>query len=270
MTDENAREPTVYELLDLTDRVAFVTGATGYLGHCIARALAEAGATVVISSRELQRAEMLVDGLPVPQGQEHSAVELDYLAPTSIEDAFAHTVDSAGRVDILVNNGHAASAEDWTSVSHEQFTQQLANASGYFLLARFVRDHAVSRGQPANIIMLGSMYGLVGSYPDAYESVCPASPVAYHVLKGGIAQMTRHLAVYWAKDRVRVNCLCPGPFPNPDRAPKELIDRLKDHVPLQRMGRPYELKGAAVLLASDASSFMTGQLLVVDGGWTAW
>jgi gluconate 5-dehydrogenase len=117
--------------------------------------------------------------------------------------------------------------------------------------------------------MLGSMYGLVGSYPQAYESVGPASSVAYHTLKGGILQMTRHLAVYWAPDRVRVNALSPGPFPAP-AAPTALVQRLVAHSPMRRIGQPHELKGAAVFLASDASSYVTGHNLVVDGGWTAW
>jgi gluconate 5-dehydrogenase len=113
------------------------------------------------------------------------------------------------------------------------------------------------------------MYGVVGSYPDAYAGVCAASPAAYHALKGGIVHLTRHLAVYWAKDGVRVNCLSPGPFPNP-QAPAAMVERLKTKSPMGRMGLPYELKGAIVFLASDASSYMTGQNLIVDGGWTAW
>jgi gluconate 5-dehydrogenase len=113
------------------------------------------------------------------------------------------------------------------------------------------------------------MYGLVGSYPDAYAGGGPASPVAYHALKGGVIQMTRHLAVYWARDGVRVNCLSPGPFPS-SAAPAELVSRLKEKSPMARMGRPEELKGAVLFLASDASSYMTGQNLVIDGGWTAW
>jgi gluconate 5-dehydrogenase len=127
----------------------------------------------------------------------------------------------------------------------------------------------VSSGKPASIIMIGSMYGVVGSYPDAYEGVCAASPVAYHALKGGTVHMTRHLAVYWARDNVRVNCLSPGPFPQ-DAAPAEMVRRLKTKSPLRRMGRPHELKGALLLLASDAGSYITGQNLIVDGGWTAW
>jgi NAD(P)-dependent dehydrogenase (short-subunit alcohol dehydrogenase family) len=145
----------------------------------------------------------------------------------------------------------------------------LANASGYFLLARSLREHVVGRGAPGSVIMLGSMYGLVASYPDAYEGLTPASPAAYHALKGGIIHLTRHLAVYWAADGVRVNCLSPGPFPAPRVSP-ELIERLQRRSPMGRMGKPHELKGAIVFLASDASSYVTGQNLVVDGGWTAW
>jgi gluconate 5-dehydrogenase len=144
----------------------------------------------------------------------------------------------------------------------------LANATGYFELARLLRNHVVERKISASIIMLGSMYGIVGSYPDAYAGMM-ASPVAYHALKGGILQMTRHLAVYWATDRVRVNSLSPGPFPAPTVS-AEMVERLCSKSPMQRMGKPYELKGALVFLASDASSYMTGQNLVIDGGWTSW
>jgi gluconate 5-dehydrogenase len=187
----------------------------------------------------------------------------------SLERGFAEAVAPAGRIDVLVNNGHEAQAADWTAVTPEQFARQLANATGYFLLARLVRNHAVARAAPASVVMLGSMYGSVASYPDAYEGIGPASPVAYHALKGGIVQMTRHLAAYWAADGVRVNCLSPGPFPG-EKAPQAMVERLKTKLPLKRVGRPHELKGAIVFLAGDASSFMTGQNLVIDGGWTAW
>jgi gluconate 5-dehydrogenase len=183
--------------------------------------------------------------------------------------AFEDAVTAAGRVDVLVCNGHEPLGVDWTSVSAEQFTRHLANASGYFLLAKMFRDHIVARCGHGSAIFLGSMYGVVGSYPDAYEGAAAASPVAYHALKGGVVQMTRHLAVYWAKDNVRVNCLSPGPFPKAD-APQRMVERLTEKSPMRRMGRPEELKGPIVFLASDASSYVTGQNLLVDGGWTAW
>jgi gluconate 5-dehydrogenase len=263
------REPTVRELFDLTGKVALLTGGAGHLGLAMSRALAEAGASVVLTSRDAGRARAAAEALPRVGTARHHGVALDHMDPASLAHGFAEAVERGGRIDVLVNNGHEGLADDWTTVTAEQFTRQLANATGYFLLARLVRDHAVARGAPGSIIMLGSMYGLVASYPDAYAGVCGASPVAYHALKGGLVHMTRHLAAYWAADGVRVNCLSPGPFPG-DKAPAALFERLRGKLPMKRMGRPWELKGAVVFLASDASSFMTGQNLVIDGGWTAW
>lgn len=264
--DPFATEPTVSQLFDLSGKTALVTGASGYLGGAMARALAEAGARVVAASRDAQRGAAAAAALP---GGGHLSVVLDHMDPASIERGWQWVLEHVGRVDVLVNNGHEALAADWTTVTHEQFVRQLGNAAGYFDLARRVRDLAVARGRPASIVLLGSMYGVVGSYPEAYEGLCPASPVAYHALKGGVVHMTRHLAVYWARDRVRVNCLSPGPFP-PPRVDPRLVERLCARSPMRRMGQPHELKGAVLFLASDASSYVTGQNLLVDGGWTAW
>lgn len=261
--------PTVQTLFDLSGRAALVTGATGHLGSAIAEGLAEAGARIVVAGRDRQRCEAVAAKFPPVAGGPHLAVILDQMEEGSLHAGFRAAVESAGKIDILVNNGHEVLGIDWRDVTAEQFTRQLANATGYFLLARAMRDHVVSRGAPGSIVMLGSMYGQVGSYPDAYEGIGPASPAAYHALKGGVLQLTRHLAVYWAKDGVRVNSLSPGPFPGL-AAPAPLVDRLCAKSPLGRMGQPHELKGAALFLASDASSYVTGHNLDVDGGWTAW
>jgi gluconate 5-dehydrogenase len=263
-------EPTIQELFDLSGKVALITGGAGYLGSAMARALAEAGASVLLAGRDAARAEAAAARLPRTSGARHAGLVIDHMDADALEGAFARAVDAGGgRVDVLVNNGHEALASDWTDVTAAQFNRQLANATGYFLLARMLHGHAVGRGAPASVVMLGSMYGLVASYPEAYEGIGPASSVAYHALKGGIVQMTRHLAAYWAADGVRVNCLSPGPFPAP-QAPAALVERLCERLPMKRMGKPHELKGAIVFLASDASRFMTGQNLVIDGGWTAW
>lgn len=256
-------------LFDLTGRVALITGASGWLGRALASALAEAGADVVVASRDLATARDGAAALPRSGTQCHHGVALDHLDERSIDRGFRDAVAAAGKLDILVNNGHAPDGGDLTTVDENQFNCVLQNATGYFLLARCLRDHLVQRCSPGSIVNLGSMYASVASYPDAYQDLCPASPVAYHALKGGIVQMTRHLAVYWANDRIRINCLSPGPFPSP-QAPKGLAERLAAKSPLQRMGDPAELKGPLLLLASDAGSYITGHNLVVDGGWTAW
>jgi gluconate 5-dehydrogenase len=258
----------VFDLMSLAGRTALITGASGYLGTAMAEALAEAGASVIVSSRSIDHARRVAEKLP-RTNQKHHAIALDHMDERSIENGFKEAVASAGRIDMLVNNGHEPVGSDWRKITGEQFTRQLANLTGYFLLSKFFHDHVAERHSTGSVILLGSMYGVVGSYPDAYQDISSASPAAYHALKGGVVQLTRHLAVYWAKDQVRVNCLSPGPFPS-DAANAELVNRLKTKSPMGRMGKPQELKGAIVFLASDASSYMTGQNLIIDGGWTAW
>ena len=260
-------EPAVNDLFDLTGQTALISGASGFLGQSLSRALAEAGASVVVTSRDATRAQQAADALP--GDGPHHGVAMDQLDEDSINSGFDAAVAAAGKIDILVNNGQQGHAMDLTNITGEAFSKDLQNATGYFLLARRLRDHVVERGAAGSIIMVGSMYGVVGSYPDAYDGVCIASPVQYHTLKGGIVHMTRHLAVYWAKDNVRVNCLSPGPFPS-EQAPTEMVDRLITKSPMQRMGQPSELKGPLLLFASQAGSYITGQNLLVDGGWTAW
>jgi gluconate 5-dehydrogenase len=268
-TNMPAAEPTIQDLFNLTGRVALVTGASGYLGGPLARALAEAGGRVGGAPRDRDRADAVAAALGGAAAGSHLGVALDHMDEASCGAAVADVLARAGRIDVLVDNGHEHVAADWRTVTGEAFTRQLANATGYFLLARHVRAAAVDRGMPASIVLIGSMYGVVGSYPDAYEGITTASPAAYHALKGAVVQLTRNLAVTWARDGVRVNCLSPGPFPGP-AAPAEMVARLVTKSPLGRMGRPAELKGALVFLASDASSYVTGQNLLVDGGWTAW
>ena len=269
MNPPRQNEPTVQSLFDLSGKTSLITGASGYLGQAMARALAEAGSRVVVTSRDIERAENAANSLPDPGGVGHVGVVIDQMDHDSIQRGFAQAVEKTDRIDVLVNNGNQAEAGDIADVTPDEFNQQLANATGYFFLARLLRDHAVAQERPASVIMLGSMYGIVGSYPDAYAGICPASPVGYHALKGGIIHMTRHLAVYWAGDGVRVNCLSPGPFP-PPRISDALVERLRTKCPMRRMGLPHELKGAVVFLASEASSYMTGHNMVIDGGWTSW
>ncbi|HIF00660.1 MAG TPA: SDR family oxidoreductase [Planctomycetes bacterium] len=262
-------ESSIQQLFSLSGRVALITGGSGYLGQSFCRVLADAGATVVVASRKQSRAQQIADDLPRIGTAKHYGVQLDQLDEESVGAGFAAAVDAADAVDILINNGQQGHAMDLTNVTADAFSSDLRNATGYFLLARHLRDHVVARGAAGSVVMVGSMYGVVGSYPDAYDGVCLASPVQYHALKGGIIHMTRHLAVYWGKDQVRVNCLSPGPFPS-EKAPAEMVERLKTKSPMGRMGAPQELNGALLLLASDAGSYITGQNLLVDGGWTAW
>jgi len=263
-------ERSVIDLFSLRGRVAIVTGACGWLGSAMSRALAEAGATLVVTSRDAHEAERFAASLP---GVGHIGVGFDQGDTDSIPGFVAEVAGRLGRIDVLINNAYGGSAPDIDTATAEDFDRSYhVGATAYFLLARQLVFHLRERKAPGAIVNIASMYGVVASYPSAYEGLPVNSPPNYHGLKGGVVQLTRHLAAYWAKDGVRVNAISPGPFPKPETVDQqpEFIGRLEQKLPLARMGRPEELKGAVVLLASDAGSFITGQNLLVDGGWTAW
>ena len=263
-------ERSVQQLFDLSGKVAIVTGASGWLGSAMSRALAEAGATLVVTSRQAAQAEEFAATLP---GRGHVGIGFEQ-AETETIPAFVETVLArVGKIDILVNNAYGGTAPSIDSATAEDFDRAYhTGVTAYFLLAREVVNHLRQRQAHGSIINIGSMYGVVASYPDAYTDLPVNSPPNYHGLKGGIVHLTRHLAVYWAKDHVRVNAISPGPFPKPTvMGPlPEFIKRLESKSPMGRMGRPEELKGLVVLLASEAGSYINGQNILVDGGWTAW
>jgi gluconate 5-dehydrogenase len=263
-------ERNVMELLSLQGKVAIVTGACGWLGSAMSRALAEAGARVVVTSRNGEQAAQFATTLP---GNGHLGLGFSQGETDTIPDFVREVLERMGQIDVLVNNAYGGTAPEIETATAEDFDQAYhVGVTAYFLLAREVMLHLSQRQAPGSIINIASMYGVVASYPSAYEGLAANSPPNYHGLKGAVVHLTRHLAAYWARYNIRVNALSPGPFPKletRDNIPG-FIPRLEEKVPLGRMGRPEELKGAVVLLASDAGSFITGQNLLVDGGWTAW
>lgn len=263
-------EQHVMNLFSLKGKVAIVTGACGWLGSAMSRALAEAGARVVVTSRDRLQAVKFAAALP---GDGHFGICFSQGDSDSIPGFVSAVVEQMGQIDVLVNNAYGGPGPDIESATADDFDQAYhTGVTGYFLVARDIARHLRDRQSSGSIINIGSMYGLVASYPSAYEGLAANSPPNYHALKGGIVHLTRHLAVYWAKDKIRVNTLSPGAFPKPAVRDKieGFVERLEEKVPLGRTGRPEELKGAVVLLASDAGSYITGQNLLVDGGWTAW
>ena len=263
-------EQTVPSLFDLTDKVAVVTGAVGWLGSAMSRALAEAGATLVVTSRKAEKATTFATSLP---GRGHIGLAFDQGETDAIPSFVEQILTATGQIDVLVNNAYGGTAPEIETATAEDFDNAYhTGVTAYFLLARAVAEHLRNRNAPGSIINIASMYGVVASYPDAYLDLPVNSPPNYHGLKGGLIHLTRHLAAYWAKDQIRVNSIAPGPFPTAQTQADhpEFIQRLNSKVPLGRMGRPEELKGLVVLLASDAGSYITGQNILVDGGWTAW
>ena len=263
-------EPTVQALFNLHGKVAVLTGATGWLGSAMSRALAEAGATLVVTSREADKAATFAASLP---GSGHIGLGFDQGDTDSIPAFVEQVVAKMGQIDILVNNAYGGPGTSIANASAEDFDRAYhTGVTAYFILARAVADHLRSRGAPGSIINISSMYGVVASYPDTYLDLPVNSPPSYHGLKGGLVHLSRHLAVYWAKDNIRVNCIAPGMIYASMVAGKvegEMRDLRRKVAPLGTEGTAWDIAHAAVFLASDEARWITGVVLPVDGGLMA-
>ena len=265
--------PTIEELFNLKDKVAIVTGGAGHLGTAISEALSEAGANVVIASRNVDNCRALAKKLS-QNHPEAIALKLDVTSEESIFELLEEVISKFGRLDILFNNAYSGQARrELQDMPVDEFESALHNGlTSYFSMIKACLPHMKKIGK-GSIVNIASMYGIVAPHFKIYRDIDDIfSPVNYHACKGGVIQMTRYMASYFAKDNIRVNAISPGPFPKPEVTQKEpwFEEELAHQNPMNRIGKPYELKGAALLLASDASSYMTGHNLVIDGGWTIW
>jgi NAD(P)-dependent dehydrogenase (short-subunit alcohol dehydrogenase family) len=263
--------PQAVARFDLTDRVAWVPGGAGLLGTAVCRALAEHGAHVIISDIRAEAAERNVDEL-LDAGLHAEAMQIDIGDERSVVDQVEQIVSRHQRIDILVNMTYQHTKTSMENLTAAEWNQ----AIGVSLTGAFVATREVGRvmGQQGggSIIHFSSMYGLVSPDPRMYPPTQRMNPVDYGVAKAGILQLVRYQAVVLAPKRVRVNAIAPGPFPIPSThgEDNQFMTRLREKVPLGRVGNAEEITGAVVFLASDAASFITGTNIVVDGGWTAW
>lgn len=256
-------------LFDLSGRVVLVAGGAGYLGQSACLALAEQGAAVMVADLDPERAEALAEKIR-GRGGKAFAIEFDVAEEASSRAAVARAVADFGRLDVLVNATFFSIGKTLDELSAEDFDRaNRINLTGAFLLAREAARVLPSGG---SIVLFASMYGLVAPDPGLYRTPMNPNPLEYGVGKAGIIQMAKYLAASWGVRGIRVNAIAPGPFPNPgiQQQYPEFVQRLTKKVPLGRIGRQDEIAGTVVFLASDASSYLNGATLTVDGGWTAW
>lgn len=266
-------------LFNLADQVAVVTGGCGLLGRQFCRGLASFGARVAVLDLDLEASQALAAEIAQETGIAARGWACDVRDPTAIENA-AHEIEAAlGTPHILVNNA-ASKTQDVDAFfapveeySLETWREIMAvNLDGMFSVARIFGGHMADSGG-GSIVQTASVYGLLAPDQRIYEGSeylgrAINTPAVYTASKAGVIGLTKHLATYWGARRVRVNALVPGGVESGQN--ETFKHRYGQRVPLGRMARADEMVGAVVFLASDASSYITGQVLSVDGGLSAW
>ena len=270
------------DLFSLEKKVAIVTGALGLLGkhHCYA--LAEAGAHVVVADLDDNASQIFAEELKKSALPTAMGIGVDITEPESVKRLRDNVLERFGRIDILVNNAAvndmfenptaAAELSRFECYPLDLWKRSLdVNVTGTFLCSQIIGAEMARRGG-GSIINIASMYGIVAPdqslyrQPDGSQTFFKSA--AYPVTKGAVISFTRFLAAYWGNAGVRVNALSPGGVENSQD--EYFVKNYAARTPLGRMAEPTDYKGAIVFLASDASRYMTGANLVVDGGWTAW
>jgi NAD(P)-dependent dehydrogenase (short-subunit alcohol dehydrogenase family) len=256
------------EMFSLSGKVALVTGGYGHLGTAISLGLAEAGATVYVLGRsEAKFKEAFSEHTALPL----SFVHCDISDTGTVAAAFERVQREQGRLDVLVNNAFYSKGQQPEQLTDEEWAYGIdGNLNSVYRCIREAIPYLKQNG--GRIINVASMYGMVSPDFSIYdESPAFLNPPHYGAAKAGVLQLTRYFACYLGKHSITVNAVTPGPFPSEQVQQNEVfVEQLKKKNPLGRIGKPDDLKGAFVYLASDASAFMTGQNMVLDGGWTAW
>ena len=258
----------------LDGRTVFVSGAAGHLGQAMTRGFLAHGARVILNGRNAQR----LDTLRAKLRQEN--VDPDQISVCAFDmrddDALARCLATLPRLDVLVNNAITVEMGTIASTSADQFaTAYDSGVRAAFSAMRIAEPSllkAVNATGHAAVINIASMYGSVSPDPSIYGTTGLNSPPHYGPAKAALLQLTRYMACHWGGKGIRVNAIAPGPFPRQEfqNEHPEFTARLAAKAPLARVGAPNEIAGAAVFLASDAASYVTGTALAVDGGWTSW
>lgn len=265
--------PTIQQLFNLTDKIFLVAGGARNLGRDMATALAEAGADGIITSRDATSAQTTAREISKETGQKVLSLSLDATVETDVERVFAETIKTMGRLDILINcvggggggaKGASTTLEDRPRAAWDSL--QEANVTAPFLLCK----HAARvMGEGGTIINIASIAGIIGRDRRVYPEGMPAQPIDYAAAKAAIIGMTKDMAAYLGPRGIRVNVISPGGFERGQ--PQKFIEAYSDKTPLKRLGRDgIDLNGAVVFLASEASAYVTGHNLVVDGGFSIW
>ena len=255
---------------ELKMKTSVVTGGAGLIGKKVVIALAEAKSTVIIADSNKKEGKKLEKKL-LDKGLDVSYRHLDITSKESINELVNYCDNKYGSINIWVNLAYPRTP-DWgdkfEKIKYESWAKNVdMHMNGYFLCCQIIAEY-MKQKEEGVIINYGSTYGLVGPKFHIYKGTEMTTPAAYSAIKGGIINFTRYLATYYGPYNVRVNAICPGGVF--DKQDKNFVKRYSENTPLGRMALPEEIAGPTLFLVSDAASYITGQVLMVDGGWTAW
>lgn len=258
-------------LFDLSGKSAVVTGATGLLGSAFCEGLAMFGCRVAVCDIDKEKCDKSADNLKNKFGLNCIGIKVDVSDKKSVEKMVDQVVNEFDRIDVLVTSHQNKTAnffdkfEEYSERDWEAIMD--VNLKGVFLCCQAVGKQMLKQGG-GSIINIASTYGVVAPNHEIYEGTKLECPAAYSASKGGVIALTKYLATYWGEKKIRVNAISPhGVFNNHE---KRFVENFSKKSPLKRMSLPREVVGALVFLASDASSYVTGHNLMVDGGWTSW
>lgn len=264
----------ISELMNLQGRVAILTGGAGYLGLSFGQVLVELGATVVIADLDRDACQKRADVLNKIGPGKAWALQVNLMDEEKTRQAVQTVLQKEGGLDILIHLAAFVGTSDFSGWG-VPFAQQSVvawdaalrvNLTAAFIMAQEAQP-ALDRSGKGTIILVSSIYGLVGPDMALYDGISMENPVGYGASKGGLLQLTRYLATILAP-KIRVNAITPGGIWRAQ--PEIFVKRYEKKTPLGRMGVEEDFKGAVAYLASDLSSYVTGQNLIVDGGWTTW
>jgi NAD(P)-dependent dehydrogenase (short-subunit alcohol dehydrogenase family) len=252
----------------MSGSIAIVTGGGTHLGAAISESLCELGATVIVASRNLNNCKEMSTQL-TSAGLKAYALQCDATIESDVNSLIKSVIETHGKLDVFVcNAGGSTPDNDFPSSSTQAFRDTISmNIDTTFMCAQAAAKVMIKQGH-GKIITIGSVHGVMGTDKRLYEGLNhKRSSIGYFAAKGGVINLTKALAAELGEHGITVNCISPGQIPKPT-VKKEMINRMVNRQPIGKMGKPHDLKGAAALFASPAGNWITGQNLIVDGGWT--
>jgi gluconate 5-dehydrogenase len=270
-------------LFSVSEKTVVLTGASGYLGSTFAETFLQNGARVIVLGRSERLETRLAQWKSTFGSDLVDGYRFDMADGEKLNSTLDEIIAKEGHIDVLINNAHElglltgfnTETGFLENCTVEQWTRNLAGSVVWPFITTQKLGLIMKRQNNGSIINISSMYAIVAPSPDLYEGTPFGNPPGYSASKAAMLSFTRYVASYWGKYGVRANAILPGPFSNTDYSSMNsvaqdspLLSRLRSRTCLKRLGSPHELAGALLFLASEASSFVTGQALIVDGGWT--